>query len=526
MTPGHDGTFVVLAAGLRVQDLETVHAALRGALPDAELFGVDTVAGAVAIMRAHTVGCALVGSHVVDRGDWGSMAAEVRRGAPAAALIALPQNDAVGHGWDDVVRPADRDARLMTRVLRSARAIAAANERLTRWALRDPLTDVLNRRGLQRVLGRETAARERGQGPLVALLVDCDDFKRVNDEFGLAAGDRALAAVARALQGAVRGGDTVARVGGDEFLVLLPQTRTWEAVEVAERIRERVREHAVLPDGGHLSVSIGVRRLDETASTFSEVLEATQSGLSLSKAGGKDRVRVVDTRNDEDTGHPHVDLEKSLPPGARLHPYRRHRVVRLSTGEVARWIVELQVDAESELRLDAQRAAQSAWDLHWLRQAAQQLPDADVPVHLRVFPATLMEVSARQVLHRLPDELTPHRLVLAIDEQFLSGAPSDLAVRLREMRKQGVGLCIDAVALGAACLESLVLLRPGTVRIDSGLVRGLSTSRPRRVAIQRFVEVCRALDVDVIAMGLDSRADLLAATEIGISLGAGRRLMG
>ncbi len=522
MTSGPtDGPFVVLLVGLLEPDRESTLAALDDALPSAEAIEVDSVREAMKALRVNDVGCVLVGSRLADEG-WEPVSDELRRAAPHAALIALPDSGAVGHGWDDIVRPGDRDPRLLGRVLRSARAIARANERLTSWALRDPLTDVLNRRGLERVLVRETSALERGQGPLSALLVDCDDFKRVNDVFGLAAGDQALKGIAEALVAATRAGDTVARVGGDEFLVLLPQTRTWEAVEVAERIRERVREEVRLPDGSHLSVSIGARRLDEGVTTVTQVVGATQDGLKLSKAGGKDLVRVVDRDrdHDEDVG-PMIDPDLSLPPGARLLAFRSIPVFDLATGEIARIVARVALDTDRRMQLGAQRAAQSAWDLHWFQTAAHEVGTPAVPAHLRLFPMTLMEVPTRRILDRLPPGFVPPQLVLALDEQFLSGDPSALAVRLEPLRAEGVQLCVDASDLGRSCLESLVLLRPEVVHVAPALVRGVASNRGRRAALLRFVQVADALDVRVLTPGIDVDADRVAVTEIGARYATG-----
>ena len=135
-----------------------------------------------------------------------------------------------------------------------------AEERLARLAHTDPLTGLANRTQLASAIRLALARRDRRPGQPALLFCDLDGFKGVNDEFGHAAGDRTLVSVARAVSAVVRKGDLIARVGGDEFVVLCgEQEGPGEAVDVAERIRGAVEalgpaEGVPLP----LSVSVGV----------------------------------------------------------------------------------------------------------------------------------------------------------------------------------------------------------------------------------------------------------------------------
>lgn len=459
---------------------------------------------ALRVLRTEAIGCVLVGRALVEPPEeaaaWLAVAAELRRTASQVALVALceastvePLHEACLEGFDDVVEPRELESPLLTRVLRSARAIARASARLSRWALRDPLTDVLNRRGLEHLLIRETAARERGQGPLIALLIDCDDFKRVNDRHGLATGDHVLRTLAQTLVEAVRSGDTVARVGGDEFLVLLPQTRTWEAVEIAERVRARVPDRVQLPDGESLSVSIGVKRLDGRVTTVSEVLAAAEAGLTLSKATGKDRVAVADPLDPGGSGY------VSLPPDSELSVIQTREAVSLETGELTRWVLEIGGPPEHHVELSAERAAHVGWDLHWFQLALAEAPGDELPVHARLFPPTLLKIPPRTLLGQLPGAVPPRLLVIALDELFLSGDPKQLIPPLSALRRGGVRLCLDASEFSRTIVEAMVLLRPQVVRLASSLIQGLASGRVQREAVARFIGVSHALEIDVMA---------------------------
>ena len=161
------------------------------------------------------------------------------------------------------------------------------NRHFAQLALCDALTGVGNRRRLDRDLATEANS---GDTSVAVIMVDVDHFKRINDEHGHDAGDQALRAVADVLRREVREGDVVYRYGGEEFCVLLAQTTTTEAGQVAERIRFAVSRMA-LAAGDPLTVSIGVA-LGKGAHVSQTMLRADEA-LFKSKDGGRDRVTLA-----------------------------------------------------------------------------------------------------------------------------------------------------------------------------------------------------------------------------------------
>jgi diguanylate cyclase (GGDEF)-like protein len=151
-----------------------------------------------------------------------------------------------------------------------------------RMSERDPLTGVLNRRGLARALDREAARRERYGGDLSVILADVDRFKAINDGFGHAAGDEVLKTVATTIAGAIRQADSAARYGGDEFLVLMPAT----GPEDAEIARTRLEEKLSQAGAAHVppfSVSLGVHTTNDTS--FDELFRESDRDLYRRKVG-------------------------------------------------------------------------------------------------------------------------------------------------------------------------------------------------------------------------------------------------
>jgi diguanylate cyclase (GGDEF)-like protein len=182
---------------------------------------------------------------------------------------------------------------------------------LERLATTDALTDLPNRRRFFEV-ARRWIAREGAAGVASGwLVIDVDHFKQVNDRYGHDAGDRVLRAVAAALLGAVRGGDVVARMGGEEFAVFLPGAERTAALTVAERLRAAVASAQMPVAGVRVTVSVGACARPGGTIDLDEVLAEADAALYRAKAGGRDRVAVAP---DERVGAAPVPPPTATPP--------------------------------------------------------------------------------------------------------------------------------------------------------------------------------------------------------------------
>ena len=165
------------------------------------------------------------------------------------------------------------------------------NARLYRLSVTDSLTRVFNRQFLSERMPAEIERKERYGGNLCLILLDADHFKKINDTYGHRAGDAVLQHLARFSKQAVREVDTVVRYGGEEFLLLLPQTTLQGAVQVAERLRLAVESHRfrVRDENIQLTISAGVaeHRRDEDIESF---LARTDAALYDAKNSGRNRI--------------------------------------------------------------------------------------------------------------------------------------------------------------------------------------------------------------------------------------------
>ena len=174
-------------------------------------------------------------------------------------------------------------------------AIALANAQvvgqLERSAMEDPLTGLANKRAFHRACATEASRAAREDGSVALVILDIDHFKGINDSYGHPFGDYVLVAVGKALRAAVRGHDTVARLGGEEFALLLPGSSLGDGYEVAERARALIAK-IELPKG-HLASSAGVAVTNAEIASAGDLLDAADRALYAAKRLGRDRTAMA-----------------------------------------------------------------------------------------------------------------------------------------------------------------------------------------------------------------------------------------
>jgi diguanylate cyclase (GGDEF)-like protein len=174
---------------------------------------------------------------------------------------------------------------------------------LMEQAMTDPLTGAFNRRYMDACLATAIERRNRTGEPASLLMIDVDHFKRINDRFGHAGGDEALKRLVALVSGRARKLDVLFRVGGEEFMILLPGTRYAGAMAAAENLRLLVT-HSALIDGQRMSVSIGVSEL-QLGQSVSSWVEDADVAVYRAKQGGRNLVRMSGRMPVPPTSHLH-----------------------------------------------------------------------------------------------------------------------------------------------------------------------------------------------------------------------------
>ena len=201
-------------------------------------------------------------------------AQDVRRGAEVGAL-----------GY--ITDPTDLD--LLLARARTLLEFKAYLDTVEEAAHTDHLSGLANLRRFERQLEKEVARTQRYSHPFCLLMLDIDNFKQVNDTYGHETGDEAIRRLATALQAGTRGIDTVARIGGEEFAVVLPETNFGRGIEVAERLRISIEEMEI-PEVGRITASFGVAEFPACARDKRDLISAVDAALYEAKRQGRNRV--------------------------------------------------------------------------------------------------------------------------------------------------------------------------------------------------------------------------------------------
>jgi diguanylate cyclase (GGDEF)-like protein len=169
--------------------------------------------------------------------------------------------------------------------------LISAREALRTQAMIDPLTQVGNRRAFMDIAIKELARACRSERPLAVVMIDLDHFKAINDTHGHAVGDHVLAQTARRLSSVLRASDHLARCGGEEFVVLLPECDARNAFTVGERLRREVSRRPIETHVGPISVtaSVGVAVVRDGSGTLATLLERADKALYRAKRSGRDK---------------------------------------------------------------------------------------------------------------------------------------------------------------------------------------------------------------------------------------------
>ena len=408
-------------------------------------------------------------------------------------------------------------------------------ERLDHQAHHDPLTGLPNRALFDRVLADALERRRETGSRLAVLFCDIDDFKIINDSLGHRAGDELLVSVAERVGAVLRPGDTIARFGGDEFVILLERVMSLADVRrVADRVAAEVRRPFVL-DGRsrYLSASLGVAVADGQDVDAEELLRDADAAMYQAKEHGKARLEFFDstvrTRAIE-----RLELEAELrdalgrgelslvyqPEVAlrRREPVRHRGAAALGAPDVRRRLPVRFVPIAEQSGLIVQIGE---WVLREAcRQGALWRAEGreDFVMAVNLSPRQLSSPDlAGVVAAALKDSgLPPSSLCLEITESAIMEDPEAAHRILQGLRALGVRLAIDDFGVGYSSLSHLKYLLPvDMIKIDKSFVDGLLDDGESRAIITAIVELAHALNVQAVAEGVETEDQAIALRAMG-----------
>ncbi len=410
-------------------------------------------------------------------------------------------------------------------------------------ARHDWLTGLPNRSALLDRIARALVRAENSGASVMLLFLDLDDFKRVNDSLGHAAGDRVLAEVGRRLRGTVRAIDTVSRFGGDEFAILVDGHDVEEVRATAHRIQATLaRSFQVEGRVLEFSASVGIAVAGPDALDVDTMVRDAFTALHAAKARGPGRVEVFDAAMRDDAVR-RLDLEDALRRALELGQLdlRFQPIVRLENLATVglecllRWrhpAGDL-LDAAAFLPFAERSGLIGPIDRWVLRESCIRLADrltadSPSPLHLNVnlSPTSLQDPSLVSSLEATLREtrVDPSRLVLEVTETAVLTDTQLVADRLSELRALGVRIALDDFGTGYSSLTWLRAFPVDQVKIDRTFVETLGHDAGAGAVIEAIVRLGRGLGFEVVAEGVSSAAQVTRLLDLGCSLGQGFHL--
>lgn len=397
----------------------------------------------------------------------------------------------------------------------------------------DSLTGLLNRRGLEEGIKVIIDDMKIRKTTAYALLLDLDNFKDVNHTFGFVVGDIEIRNVGQKIKTVLQGRGMVGRIGGDEYMVLVSDADHEEVLILAENLRIAVSEMIVGMSSGNaikLTVSIGVVPMTQHSASLEELIERTYYALSQCKEWGKNTVNLSGKM-----GFSQTESGKTLSGMLREDSnnnsfYALHQsIVNLSDTSVYGYEMLIRLNdpyykmPNDFFRLALESKILTFIDRLCLRTCLEEscLLNSDSKIHVNLFPSTLIQIPAQQLIEEFDRSFGLDRYCIEISEQQIIGNPSNLIRQVEAFKEAGIQVALDDLGFGSSCLESLIMLQPDIVKIDMSVVRGAGGNIQKLKNLNRITKVIHSCGALAVAEGIETLEDYEVVKNEGIPLGQG-----
>ncbi len=431
-----------------------------------------------------------------------------------------------------------------------------AAEEIHRLAYFDPLTQLPNRRALIDRMEREMAVAKRSECNGALVFIDLDHFKEVNDLMGHAAGDELLRTVANRLGSTLRSTDTLARIGGDEFVLLLSNLDSDrnqaadQALTTARKLKACFAQPVPLGERQHsVTASMGIALFSDAESEPDNLLRWADMAMYAAKDSGRNSIRffnadmqtraeahallLQDVRRaiaqNEFTLHyqPQVDGDGRLCGIEALVRWQHPEQGLVMPGEFISAIEKSDLMVPLGKRILHTACTQLAtWQLDW--QKAQQA-SAEQPAQQRAQPLATwrlaINISAKQFHHsHFVDQVKqvidqtgadPHRMELELTESLLLDNVDNVIEKMTQLQALGIAFSLDDFGTGYSSLSYLKRLPLYKIKIDQSFVRDLDTSADSQAIVRTIVALGNSLELAVMAEGVETTAQQTQLHQLG-----------
>lgn len=408
----------------------------------------------------------------------------------------------------------------------------------------DSLTGLLNRRRFRAELDQYVSFTARYGGRGAVMVIDIDGLKEVNDRRGHQAGDTLIRRVAEILRERVRTTDLVARLSGDEFAVLMPQTDTAGALQLGEDLRVQVAEGLpVNLDLGDASISVGITMFGGQAGMGAEaVLVAADQAMYQAKAEGRNRIMLFHAPGENGGG-----AKRAQTTSARIRDALTQNRLRLATqpirslasGGIERYELLLRMTGEDGELLPAASFIEVAersgmvqeLDRWVVAQALEMIGErervgAPVSLHMNISGASMTDLSVLEFIERRLDEgsADPARCTFEITQSARIEDYDTAAGFADRLSEFGCEVAIDDYGSGFGSFSYLKKVPFDVIKIDGAFVREMPSNDADQLTVKAIVEIARGLGKRTIAEFVEDEATTQLLREYGVDMAQGYHL--
>ena len=437
---------------------------------------------------------------------------------------------------------------VMVMVVGSSKSLSRSLNELSYYAEHDPLTGLHNRRYFNEILSYELERSARHRHSFSLLAIDLDNFKLVNDGHGHMVGDQVLVHIAQVLRKALRKGDVLTRIGGDEFTIILAETTTEQAEIVAESLREAVKKYdfSILSTNKtsvHVGISVGVANYPNDADSINDLISGADLALYKAKDSGRNFVctlRSMDQSVEQSKKmHGLSDVLQKALEDQRIVPYFQP-IFDCKTGEIYSYEALARLQTEDGEIISAgvfieaadKYGISLALDHIMLRKVAQfmaQKKQETGTVPLVFVNLTPQEIQHRGILQYAADlcvehDIEPQKIVFEVTEREAIGDMANMRKFLEQLREKGFAFALDDFGSGYNSFHYLRELHFEYVKIDGAFITNILNSKVDHALVNTLNQLCQELGMKTLAEFVESEDVMNKLREIGIDYAQGFHL--